>query len=328
MGNNWSSASLVLLVLAACGGSKSSGFGDADGGFLVGDGGSGTFIDSGNGGPGPGVGATVLYAHTSTELFQLDPKNISAPMKPIGKFDCIGNGSGPSSMTDIAVSKDGALFGVSNSGAYPLQVTGSNVHCAAVWPLPTSSNFYGLTMAPENTVDAQETLIAANDAGALYRIDAVTGKTTQVGTLGVDAGGQPWALSGDIVFLANGGNPVAFATVRICTGASQSTCGTTDTLIELDVSKVKPGTQSTLKAIRGPVVKGSWCTNAASPTTFGSMFGIAAYDDKVYGFSNQGDVVEIHNDDGSGCLVSNYPKTSFKGAGVTTSAPVKAPPIK
>ncbi len=323
----WSSACLVGIFLAACGGSHTSGFGDADGGAFQGDGGSGTFIDAGSG--NMGGGATVLYAHTSTELFQLDPLNISAPMKPIGKFDCIGKGGGASSMTDLAVSKDGALFGVSSSGAYPLQVTGSAVHCAATWPLPGSNtNFYGLTMAPENTVDAQEALIAANDAGALYRIDATTGTTTQVGTLGADAGGHPWALSGDIVFLANGGNPVAFATVRICTGSSGSTCGTTDTLIELDVSKVKPGTQSTLKAIRGQVVKGSWCTNAASPATFGSMFGIAAYDDKVYGFSNKGDLVEIHNDDGSACLVTNYANTSFKGAGVTTSAPVKAPPVK
>ena len=128
-----SSACLVGVVLVACGGSHTSGFGDADGGAFQGDGGSGAFIDAGGGNHGGG-GATVLYAHTSTELFQLDPLNISAPMKPIGKFDCIGKSGGPSSMTDLAVSKDGALFGVSNSGAYPLQVTGTTVHCAATWP--------------------------------------------------------------------------------------------------------------------------------------------------------------------------------------------------
>jgi hypothetical protein len=166
-----------------------------------------------------------------------------------------------------------------------------------------------------------EVLVAANDAGQLFRIDATTGATTQVGTMGVDtASGKAWALSGDIVFLANGGSPVAFATV--CPTGS---CGGTDTLIELDVSMVKPGTASALKTVRGPIVKGSWCTNAASPASFGSIFGIAAYDDKVYGFSNKGEVIEIHNTDGSACLVKAYPSTSFKGAGVTTSAPVNAP---
>lgn len=311
------------VFFVGCSGAKGSGFGDAVG--PEGDGGSGTFLNDGGLG-GPSSGATILYAHTNTELFQLDPQNITKPMTSIGTFDCIGKGGAASSMTDIAVSKDGALFGVSSSGAYPLQIQGTTVHCAATWPLPgTNTNFYGLTMAPENTVAAQETLIAANDLGELYRIDANTGATTQVGTMGADAGGKRWALSGDIVFLANGGNPIAFATVRICSGTN---CDSTDTLIELDVSKVVPGSGSALKAIRGSVVKGAWCTNASSPSSFGSMFGIAAYSDKVYGFSNKGDLVEIHNDDGSGCLVKNYPGTSFKGAGVTTSAPVIAPPVK
>ena len=74
--------------------------------------------------------------------------------------------------------------------------------------------------------------------------------------------------------------------------------------------------------------KGAWCTNGASPATFGSMFGIAAYQDKVYGFSRKGDIVEIHSDDGSGCLIAADPSLKFAGAGVTTIAPVQAPPPK
>jgi hypothetical protein len=81
-----------------------------------------------------------------------------------------------------------------------------------------------------------------------------------------------------------------------------------------------------MKSVRGAVVKGSACTNAASPATFGSTFGIVAYADKVYGFSRQGDVIEIDNKDGSACLVSSDASKKFAGAGVTTVAPVTAPP--
>ncbi len=295
----------------------------ADGGMVLGDQDGG--IVSGNDGGTAPAGSVLLYAHTAKELFQLDPANITSPMVSVGLIDCIGGSGNPSSLTDIGVSKDGAVFGVSSTGAYPFVLpttAGGKVHCAATWPLPSAhSNFYGLTMAPENTLDPQEVLVAANDAGQLFRIDATTGATTQVGTMGTDTvSGKAWALSGDIVFLANMGSPVAFATV-----CPVGNCSGTDTLIELDVSKVTPGTASALKAVRGPIVKGAWCTNAASPSSFGSIFGIAAYADKVYGFSNKGELIEIHNIDGSACLVKAYANTSFKGAGVTTSAPVVAP---
>ena len=176
----------LSLVVGCAGATKNNGFADEDAGPVSGnDGGgegdgNGTMVVTRNDGGGPTAGGvSVLYAHTAKDLYQLDPKNISAPMVPIGTFDCIG-GTGPSSMTDIAVSKDGALYGVSAQGAYPLQLPGGGkVHCAATWPLPgTHTNFYGLTMAPENTLDAAEVLVAANDLGQLFRIDATTGKTT------------------------------------------------------------------------------------------------------------------------------------------------------
>jgi hypothetical protein len=181
-----------------------------------------------------------------------------------------------------------------------------------------NSKFYGLTMAPENTVAVAEVLIAANGAGELFQVDANTGKTTQVGTLGKDPQGVPYELSGDIVFLANAGMPIGFATVRTCTpgknGAAPK-CSAFDTLIEVDVKAIKPGTQSVLKSTRGAVKKGAWCTNASSPATFGSMYGIAAFKDKVYGFSRSGDFIEIHNTDGTGCLLHRIQPRSLRARG-------------
>lgn len=290
------------------------------GGFVDGS----TSADPGDAGAAP----ILFYANTDDTLYSVDPANLNAPLTTIGKFDCVGPSGQTSVMTDIAVSETGKIYGVSPAAAWPLTVQPNGVvHCDAKWPLPYDTHFNGLTFAPANTLASTEVLIAGNTDGGIFQIDANTGAVTQVGTLGTDpVSGKPWALSGDIVFMANGGSPIGFATVRTCT--TTTSCVSMDTLIEVDVAAVKAGTQSVMKAVRGPVKKGAWCTNAASPTTFGSMFGIVAYQDKVYGYSRRGDFIEIDNDDGTGCLVAEETGLAFAGAGINTLAPVKAPPPK
>lgn len=316
------------LALAACSANgRNSGFAEDDAGTtpeVPGSSGGLGASDGGLDGTAPS-GAPLLYAHTDTTLYQLDPQNIGGAMTTVGDFDCIGSTMPAKTMTDLAVAKDGKLYGVSEGAAFPLSIQGNKVHCEDTWPLP-ATKFFGLTVAPEGTVNAQEVLIGADGEGGLYQIDATSGVPTQVGTLGTDTKSKlPWSLSGDIVFLANAGNPVGFATVRTC--PSKGPCASVDTLIEVDVKAIKPGKQSVLKSVRGAVNKGSWCTNSASPATFGSMFGIVAFKDNVYGFSRAGDLVEIHNTDGTGCLVSSDPTRKWAGAGITTSAPVIAPPV-
>jgi hypothetical protein len=324
---------LGALACSACSGSARNNSFDDDAGVGTGEGGvvgpvgsSGGLGSSDGGIDGTAAsGAPLLYAHTDTTLFQLDPQNIGGSAMTVGDFDCVGKNGPAKTMTDIAVAKDGKLYGVSEGAAFPLTIQGSTVHCETTWQLP-QTKFYGLTVAPENTLGPQEVLIAADGQGGLYQIDATSGVPTQVGTLGTDPKTSlPWALSGDIVFLANGGNPIGFATVRTC--PSGKPCATVDTLIEVDVKAIKAGTQSVLKSVRGATSKGSWCKNSASPQTFGSMFGIVAYKDVVYGFSRAGDIVEIHNTDGSACLVSADTSRKYAGAGITTTAPVVAPPV-
>jgi hypothetical protein len=55
------------------------------------------------------------------------------------------------------------------------------------------------------------------------------------------------------------------------------------------------------------------------------MYGIAAYQDKVFGFSHEGFIVSIDNDDGTACLVLSTPNDDWAGAAITTLAPVKPP---
>jgi hypothetical protein len=321
----------LVLGLAAC---SSSGNDGGPSNFVPGNpqpivdagGGSSQALSGNDGDSGTaaaGDAAVVFYANSDTTLYQLDPKDLSAPMTTIGQFDCVP--SGTTVMTDIAVSKTGKVYGVSAAAAWPITITGSTVHCDAKWPLSYDTHFNGLTFAPENTVAADEVLIGGNAKGELWSIDTGTGASTQIGSLGTDSvTGLPWTISGDVVFMANGGNPIGFASVRTCP-ASAEYCSD-DSLMEIDVKALKPGTQSVMKSIRGAVTRGSWCTNSASPSTFGSIFGVIAYQDKVYGFSRRGDFIEMHNDDGSGCLVDANPGVAFAGSGITTIAPVTAPP--
>lgn len=311
--------------IGACSASgKNTGFDGEDAGTTPTEPGSsgGLGGDAGIDGTAPS-GAPLLYAHTDTTLFQLDPQDIGGAVTTVGDFDCVGKTGPAKTMTDIAVGKDGKLYGVSEGAAFPLTLQGSTVHCDTTWTLP-QTRFYGLTVAPENTLGPEEVLIGADGEGGLYQIDSTSGTPTQVGTLGVDPKTKlPWALSGDIVFVANAGNPIGFATVRTCPPGKA--CATVDTLIEVDVKLIKPGKQSTMKSVRGDVVRGGWCTNTSSPASFGSLFGIVAYKGSVYGFSRAGDVVEIHNGDGSACLVSSDTARKYAGAGITTIAPVIAP---
>jgi hypothetical protein len=276
----------------------------------------------------PPVGEVLLYAHTDTTLYSLNPKNPAAAPTEIGDFDCIDDVD-VRVMTDFAVTKDGRMFGVSapkkpsDSGfVYPLEVEGKAVRCKDSWKLPPDTKFYGLTLAPEGVLGSEEVLVAANSEGGLFTIDKETGKTTDVGNLGYASSGgkqRDYALSGDIVFLENNGNPVGFATVKACDDVTKpNTCDTFDSLIELDVRKIKPGAASTWKKTRGPLKAGN--------QTFKQVFGLAAYNDKVYGFNRVGDILEINNANGSTKVLGSNTGIKFSGAGVTTSAPVIVSP--
>ena len=318
-------ASLTTLVLvAACSASGGTGgFDEDDAGTKV-DSGTGPII-GGNSDASTDAGPateTILYANTDTELFSLNPSAPNVAPKSLGKFDCIGKGDAVA-MTDIGVSKDGTVYGISQVAAYPLKIQGDGtVRCEETWPLPANSRFYGLTMAPENTVAAGETLIGANQAGELYSIDAQTGKTTKVGNLGKDRNNNVFQLSGDIVFLANSGNPIGFATVRAC---PNNKCQDFDTLVELDVAAIKPGAGSVLKSIRGPLNLATACKKNGIPNQFGSVYGVAAYGDKVYGFTRDGYSIEISNSNGDTCMIGSSATMKFAGAGVTTVASIVAP---
>ena len=352
-----------LLVILACSGKQADGF-DEDGGAdpnaqassVEDSGPSPSFGDGGD--AGAPAGRTIFYAHTNDTLYEVNADDPKLTVTRVGAFDCVGSAANQvTAMTDIAVDRTGKLYGVSQKTVFlDMQIQGTTVACTGKGTnLSQPGNFYGASFAPAGTLDPQkETLVIASSEGALYSVNTATGALTRVGIFGnVPANdgnghtypsthvGNEWELSGDIVFLDNGGKPVGFAAVRDCPNPPQTTnCNKTDTLIEIDVTKLSASSPGVVtKQVRGQVVKAATCNDSAH-TAYGSMYGIAAFKGDILGFSRERPsganaesslTVRIDNNKGTACLVSDATPQApggWAGAGVTTEAPVVAPPPK
>jgi hypothetical protein len=358
-------AGSVCLALSCGAKPTASGFtDDPDGGQADGGGpesgnpGSG-FGDASADAPPPVSGGTILYGHTNSALYSVDSTDPKLTVTKVGDFDCIGADAGEvPSFTDLAVDKDGKLYGVASKAVFlDMQLDGGKVGCAGKGvSLNVAANvsFYGASFAPAGTLDpAKETLVVANSDGELYAVDVMSGAATLVGNFGnvpADDGnghayaaahvGKLWELSGDIVFVENGGKPLGFATLRDCPTPPMTTgCNLTDTLVEIDVSKLSATAPTNVtKSVRGQVVKAAGCADTAN-TSYGSMFGIAAFSGDIIGFSRikkgggpeESLIVRVDNNLGTACLVGDDTATApggWAGAGVTTKVAVTAPPPK
>lgn len=302
--------------------------------------------------PPPEPPKTVFYAHDDLALYQVDPADPKLGISKLGDFDCIvrsGNPAGSAgAMTDVAISKDGKLYGLAAQMVFlDMKIEAGKVQCLGQGKALTAdgvdenrTRFYGASFAPQGVLDPNgETLIVGNTAGELYAVDTTSGALTLVGEFGnvpktdgnghsYKYAGKPWSLSGDIVFMENKGQPVGFATVRDCKAAGD-TCNEVDTLIQLDLtrlSKSSPGIVT--KSVRGQILRAKNCADNTK-TGYGNMFGIAARGTDVVGFSREGFIVNINNNDGTACLVADHTgllkNGGFKGAGVTTIVEVEAP---
>jgi hypothetical protein len=167
-----------IFVLAACGADgREGGDGDTDGG-MGSDSGSG----SGSGAPG----TTAVFAHTSTQLYRIDPDTYQQTM--IGTFS-FGNDT----MTDIAIDKTGLMIGVSFTKVYRVDPT-----TAATTLLSSglTGTFNGLSFIPADQVGStgDDVLVGTRNAdGKVFRIDPSTGSATEIGDM------NGYTSSGDLV---------------------------------------------------------------------------------------------------------------------------------
>jgi hypothetical protein len=324
----------LVGAMAACGGSSPPGFDLGDGGGSSSSGGgsggssssssggssSGAFGDGGSGsGSGGGNGPPLIYAHTDTELYSMDPTS-HVPVD-IGPFSD-GSGMTPT-ITDLAVDGNGNVWVNSETAVYKAAVpTGmGTVTLTLSTQLGTSTSFYALGFTPAGTLETGESLIAGDSKGDLYYVDqtGVAGPQN-LGSFGPAPSGGTYELSGDIVFYNLNGSPRGLATVRAC----KSSCSTTsDLLVEVNISALKQAYTSKSPAsslLQQPLGTG---------TGYGRLFGIGAWGSSVYAFSRasgtstEAQLIQIDST-GVGTSLQSFPTITagWSGAGVTTKAQV------
>ncbi len=234
--------------------------------------------------PAPPSNDVLVYAHSDTTLFSLDPTTLSVAR--IGAFATPGGGT--DSITDIAITKTGEIYGCSYDVLYRV-----DARTAALTPIGDLraagflgfNGFNALSFVPDDS--GNETLIGAANDGTYYRVDEATAAVTRLG----EYSGR-LRSSGDIVGVARGGT---FATVL---------GPTSDALVRIDAAS---GT----------------ATPIGTGTGFSDIWGLGYFRQKLYGFTASGQIVVIDVNTGVGQLANTTAGTdTFWGAGVTTIAPV------
>jgi hypothetical protein len=264
---------VLVFVFAACGpsGRNPGGGGDDQGGVDA---------DTSGGGDGSNPEVTYVYAHTASELYKVDPDTLT--ITKVGNF---GWSNGTDTMTDIAIDKTGVMIGVSYTAVYRIDVT-----TAATTRLSTglSGTFNGLSFVPAAMLGqtGADVLVGTRNAdGMVFRIDPMTGGSTQIGNMG------GFSSSGDLVAVTN------FGTVQTADNGFSN-----DRLVRL-----APQTFA--------------ATAVGTDIGYSDIWGVAFWKNKIFGFTNAGQFVTIDPTTGVGTLVqANGP--AWYGAAVTTSAPV------
>jgi hypothetical protein len=229
-----------------------------------------------------GGGLSFVFAHSSDTLYRMDKSGFVK----VGFFTFNQN---PGSMTDIAMDKNGLLYGVTFDDLF--KCDSKTAKCTWLASLPESFN--GLTFVPAGTVKpADEALIGIANSGSwnLIEVTGTTAKVTKLGTYG------SYSSSGDAFSVETIGT---FATVK-----DPFSFGGTDILVEVD-----PKTGSVLKKIGDTGVSDIW--------------GFAWFGGKFYGFSNDTNVYEVNTTTGKATASTafKYPTgVNWWGAAVSTRA--------
>jgi hypothetical protein len=272
-------AAVTLAFLVACAAGNETGL-DAAGGADAGDG-----PDS-----GPRADAfplppdTAVYAHSSTELFTIDPDTFNRTS--VGLFTFSGESE---FITDIAVDKDGNMVGISLNTVYAIDPDTAATTLLSQFP-ESEGGLTSLSFVPVDIDDPSSAarLVAADFDGVVWEINKDTGQRTMLGNY--NATGSMIGSSGDIVSITGFGT---LATVNI-------EGDDTDHLARID-----PDT---------------WQAIVLGDTGRDRIFGIGFWGGEVYGFTDNMEFVTI---DASNGQVTSSQNTGIRwwGAGVTTIAP-------
>jgi hypothetical protein len=239
-------------------------------------------VDSNNGNLPDAFGGTVyVYAHTSSTLYKVDPDTLAITL--VGDFGWPAS-IGFDQMTDIAVDKLGGIIGVSFGAVY--KVDPMTAQCTLL-STGLQGSFNGLSFVPAEMLlmTGDDVLVGTrNDDDIVNRIDPMTGTITTVGHMG-----STFMSSGDLVAVAG------FGTVQTTLGAPADV-----------LSRLAPL---------------SFNATPIGSTGQYSIWGVAYWKGKVFGFTQSGQFLTIDPTTGVATVVqSGGPE--WWGAGVTTIAPV------
>src|SRR5262245_5583683 len=133
--------------------------------------------DAGNVDAVSAVDTSRVFAHSGGMLYRLN--NTTLEPEVIGAL----SGLGTQSLTDLAIDKNDTMVGVTLDKLYG--INNHNGQVALITELATDG-FTSLTYIPEDPDDpaSNDLLVAANDQGDVFRIDALTGVATPIGSYG------------------------------------------------------------------------------------------------------------------------------------------------
>jgi hypothetical protein len=264
------------------------------GGGAAGDGSGGSIDVGGTGGTGidiPDPQVSLVYAHSPTSLYQMDP--VTKELSVVGDFTCLFN----SSMWDIAIDSAGKMVGTASDRMVSIDPLTAKCQTLANGSFPNS-----LTFIPKGTLDPDVEALVGFRESEYVRIDPANGKISVIGDLNPNSTGQSWQSSGDVVSII--GDKTYLTAHPVAAGWSG-----TDTIVEVD-----PLTGKATKVI--------------GDVGYGKLWGLAYWDSIAYGFSDGGQLVQIDLTSGAGKSVplpTSLKNLSFYGAGVTTAARITPP---
>jgi hypothetical protein len=249
-----------------------------------------TFLEDASPAPSRASGSTVLpaviYAHSPTQLYRLNPTTDAVSL--VGTFS---GACALDEIIDIALDKSSNAYVTGFAGFYKLDLATAVCTLVARGGYPNSLSF-----VPKGTLDPNEEALVGYEGSTYVRIDTASGVITDVGTL---AGG--YQSSGDIVSTIDGGT---FLT------ANGNGCG--DCLLQ-----VNPRTGDLVQnygSVLHPAVYGLafWAGTVYGFDNAGEIFSV--------GPASNG-TLAIHD-----IPVTHPPAgLQFYGAGSTTTAPPTAP---
>ena len=255
----------------------------------------------------PGEPDTVFYANTLSELFRINPYELT--IDNVGEFDCIPGGADPvnrKGLWDVAVDADNNMYGIASSpvGAQLVAIDQNDASCTHVADL--SWEHVGYTMAisfvPKGVLDPDKELLVAQGLYQLYSIDVDNPSLNLLHDVSESLYWYTKAGS-DLVSVEGAGTFVV--------AAEQGGQGDyTQYLLTLDVVL---GDLS----IVGPTGTG----NAAF------FMGAAYWGGTVYSVTSDGEVYSVDTTSGLATLlnIDVPPGTEFWGAGVSTTVPIEPP---